>query len=338
MGRNDDSNYYKLSLFIYRWRGFLIAVSYGVISISITFFNKAVFAVYNFEGSNTLTFGQILFALIFLDLMKRKKLLDYEDFNVETAKTLLPLALSFCGMAATGLAALKYVNIPMFSALRRLTTFVVIAGQYLVLKKNVSQEEIWSVIVMVIGAMIAGWGDITFDLYGYLMTAINCLVTAAYLVLIAQKSQQTGLQTFGLMYYNNILSIPFMAIFTVATDWDFLVSYDQWLNIGFQMCFFMSLALAFLLNYCVFLCSIMNSPLTTSITGQLKNILSTVFGLFMFGGVVMTPSLTVGLTMSTVAGCWYGYIKYAEKAEQTRRENEKDIRELEEGQNNLSIK
>jgi hypothetical protein len=111
----------------------------------------------------------------------------------------------------------------------------------------------------------------------------------------------------------------------------------------------MSLALAFLLNYFVFLCSIMNSPLTTSITGerstlfffllhelttdtgQLKNILSTVLGLFLFGGVVLTPSLTVGLLMSTIAGCWYGYVKYEEKMEAVKREGEKDIRAMEEG-------
>jgi hypothetical protein len=80
--------------------------------------------------------------------------------------------------------------------------------------------------------MIAGWGDLTFDLYGYFLTAVNCFVTAAYLVLIAQKSQQTGLQTFGLMFYNNILSLPFMTVL-MLTDWKFLKGFDKWFDIGF---------------------------------------------------------------------------------------------------------
>ncbi len=39
----------------------------------------------------------------------------------------------------------------MYSALRRLTTFIVIAGQYLVLHKKVPADEFESVCLMVIG-------------------------------------------------------------------------------------------------------------------------------------------------------------------------------------------
>jgi len=63
----------------------------------------------------------------------------------------------------------------------------------------------------------------------------------------------------------------------------------------------------------MFLCSTINSPLTTSITGQLKGILQTIFGLFAFNGVDLTPALNVGLITSTVGGVWYGALKYNEQ-------------------------
>lgn len=177
------------SPFWHKWKGFAVAVLYGVTSISITFFNKAVF-VYGFEASNFLTLGQIVFSLAFLVVMKKYKFLDYEDFNVATAQSLFSLASAFIGMVVTGLAALKYVNVPMYSALRRLTTFIVIVWQYLLLNETVPRNEVLSVVLMVFGAMVAGWGDLTFDLYGYILTALNCVVTAWYLVLIAKKNRK----------------------------------------------------------------------------------------------------------------------------------------------------
>ena len=110
---------------------------------------------------------------------------------------------------------------------------------------------------------------------------------------------------------------------------------------------------AFLLNYFLFLCSTVNSPLATSITGnlttnkhkqtkicvgQLKSILQTIFGLFTFGGVTLTFSLSVGLLTSTMGGIWYGYIKYAEQANTQKKmanaESQRDVENAREDNNN----
>jgi len=295
------------------WFGFAIATSYGVVSIAITFFNKAVFSVYNFGASNFLTLGQTVLSILFLIGMKHYKFISYNDFSVETARKLVVLGAAFTAMVVTGLAALKYVNVPMYSALRRLTTFLVIIAQFVMINKRVSREEFLSVVAMVVGAMIASIGDLSFDLWGYFLVGLNCVVTAWYLVLISKKQQETQLDSFGLMFYNNIFSIPILSVSVVLIEWDMLKSFDQWYSIGFQLVFFMSCALAFLLNYFVFLCSIVNSPLATSITGQLKAIISTLLGLVMFGGVVLTPSLSFGLAISTFGGLWYGKVKYEEQ-------------------------
>jgi hypothetical protein len=51
----------------------------------------------------------------------------------------------------------------------------------------------------------------------------------------------------------------------------------------------------------------------------LKSILQTVVGLFTFGGVVLTPSLVFGLSMSTFGGVWYGVVKYDETINKQQR-------------------
>jgi len=300
------------------WFGFAIASSYGVVSIAITFFNKAVFDIYKFNASNFLTLGQTVLSILFLITMKRFKFITYNDFSVETARKLVGLGVAFTGMVVTGLAALKYVNVPMYSALRRLTTFIVIIVQFILIKKTVSREEFLSVVAMVLGALIASIGDLSFDLWGYFLVGLNCVVTAWYLVLISKKQQETQLESFGLMFYNNIFSIPILIVSVALTEWEILLNFNMWYSLGFQVVFFMSCALAFLLNYFVFLCSIVNSPLATSITGQLKSIVSTLLGLVMFGGVVLTTSLSLGLAISTFGGLWYGKVKYDEQMARSR--------------------
>lgn len=213
-------------------------------------------------------------------------------------------------MVVSGLAALAKTNVPLFSALRRLSTLVVIIGEYYLLGKVTPGDESQSVVIMVLGAMIAGMGDITFDFIGSLYILFNCIVTAGYLIYIAKKTKETGLNTFGLMFYCNILSIPGTIVLTYVTEWQGISAYEGYSNLGFQFCFFMSSIQAFLLNYFIFLCSTVNSPLTTSITGQIKSILQTIIGLFMFGDVFITPLLVFGLSVSTIASFWYSHIKY----------------------------
>jgi hypothetical protein len=58
----------------------------GLISTSITFFNKATLSVYDFPYSNTLTLGQMLFATVALYFMKSTNIISYKDFSFSTAK------------------------------------------------------------------------------------------------------------------------------------------------------------------------------------------------------------------------------------------------------------
>eukprot|EP01119_Soliformovum_irregulare_P019350 TRINITY_DN609_c0_g1_i2.p1 TRINITY_DN609_c0_g1~~TRINITY_DN609_c0_g1_i2.p1 ORF type:complete len:315 (+),score=39.46 TRINITY_DN609_c0_g1_i2:147-1091(+) len=293
--------------------GFFVACMYGIISISITFANKAVFHTWEFGSSNFLTLGQIIFSLVVMALLKQQRMIDYPNFDPIIARKMVPLGVAFASMVFTGLAALKWINIPMYGAIRRLTTFIVIVWQYILLKKTVPTDEFASVVVMILGATVAGGGDLDASVWGYLLTIANCVTTAWYLVLINKTTEDTGLQTFGLMFYNNILSMPIMVIAVLLTEIPQLMEYPHWLNPGFIFTFILSSSLAIVLNYFVFLCSTVNSPLTTSVTGQLKSIVPTVLGLFLFGGVPLTWLLISGLSLSTFAGFWYGYIKYSQQ-------------------------
>lgn len=89
-------------------------------------------------------------------------------------------------MVISGLAALAKTNVPLFSALRRLSTLIVIVGEGFLLGKVTPTDEVQSVVVMVLGALIAGLGDATFDFVGSIYILFNCFVTAGYLIYIGK--------------------------------------------------------------------------------------------------------------------------------------------------------
>ena len=68
--------------------------------------------------------------------------------------------------------------------LRRFTTFIVWTFELIFQKKMTPHDESLSLFAMLLGAVVAGMGDLTFDPVGYAMIALNCVLTAAYLVSI----------------------------------------------------------------------------------------------------------------------------------------------------------
>mmetsp|Transcript_12495 Transcript_12495/g.20372 ORF Transcript_12495/g.20372 Transcript_12495/m.20372 type:complete len:331 (-) Transcript_12495:465-1457(-) len=293
------------------------AVFYGFTSISITFFNKATLSVWDFNFSNIMTMGQMVFSIFVLWFLKAFGMISYPSFSWSTSKALIPLTFSFVSMVVTGLAALRLVNIAMFSVLRRGTTLLVMVAEYYMMGKVAPWNVRLSVVLMIAGAVVAAIWDLTFDLVGYVLTLINCAVTALYLVHVSKIGKTTGLNTFALLYYTNVLSLPFMIIVCIATgEAGAVISYPHLHNPWFQFCFLMSAVQAVLLNYSIFYCTNINSALTTSVVGHLKNILTTVLGLFAFGDVPLNTLNVIGLAISTYGGTWYAYLKYLESQTQ----------------------
>jgi solute carrier family 35 protein len=112
------------------YAGVVAALSYSVISIAITLFNKAVLSTYKFESALTLTLLQGLVTIFALELMKWRGWISYPDFSLKTAIQVLPLSLVFIAYVVVSLISLGRVNVPMFTALRRLTIIFVMIEEY----------------------------------------------------------------------------------------------------------------------------------------------------------------------------------------------------------------
>ncbi|VDP38710.1 unnamed protein product [Schistosoma margrebowiei] len=176
-----------------------------------------------------------------------------------------------------------------------------------------------SVIVMVIGAVIAAIGDITFDPIGYTYILINNISTTGKALLTKSRLRDYDFSSVELLYFNSLLMLPILFILvyvqcdftevrnflltnTVPPEKPFhgIIQFEHWLDPLFLLYFMFSCCSAVALNYTLVQCTQYTSALTTSILGVIKNILVTYGGMFVGGDYVYTTLNFAGLTVRYV--------------------------------------
>ena len=201
-----------------------------------------------------------------------------------------------------------------------------------------------SVITMSVGAGLAAWKDLTFDLvrsfgphrracapprysrlmpppptphphmqvsYTYLF--FTNVFTSLYTVYINVVKRDTGLNVWGLLYYNTVLTLPVLVVLAVVTGdlqaaWAFPHSRDFLFQINFQA----SIWLAFLLNVSTFYCTTLNTARTQTVVGQLKNFIAFLLGLVLFNDYLYDHINFFGLLVGFAGGIQYAWVQYNE--------------------------
>lgn len=292
----------------------LAALSYGGASMAMVFINKAIIMQYS-SSMTLLTIQQLATALL-IHMGRVMGLTKAKALNMDPARKLLWVSLFYNANVAFALASLKGVNIPMYIAIKRLTPLAVLVAGFFTGKKRPSREVSISVILIAAGVIIAALGDFSFDLFGYSMALTSVFFQTMYLVLVEKSGAEDGLSSVDIMFYNSFLSLPFLLFLIIATRefpdslYSLLVKSS---SLTFSAIFAASLIIGIALNYTMFLCTIVNSALTTTIVGVLKGVGSTTLGFVLLGGVEVHALNVIGLVINTAGGVWYSYAKYLEK-------------------------
>lgn len=296
--------------------GLMSALAYGIISIAITLNNKAVLSTYGYSSTMTLTLLQGLVTIIALLVMRNRGYIDFPAFDLRTARKVAPLSFVFIAYVVISLVSLGRVNVPMFTALRRVTIVFVMIEEFYMLGIVPSRRVINSVAVMCIGAAIAAWRDMTFDIVSYFFLFLTNLFTSLYTVYINVVKKETNLNAWAMMFYNNIITMPALFVIAWATgDLQAAFEFKHYGDWFFQLNFQASIFLAFLLNVATFYCTMINSARTQTVVGQLKNFFAFLLGLVLFSDYVYDPLNFAGLIVGFAGGVQYSYVTYAEKQE-----------------------
>jgi hypothetical protein len=87
-----------------------------------------------------------------------------------------------------------------------------------------------------------------------------------------------------------------------------IMVFDAWAKPDFLIMFFSAAFMGSVLNYSIFLCTTVNSALTTAVVGCLKNVLTTYIGMMIFSDYVFEWYNFIGLNVSIAGSLYYTYV------------------------------
>lgn len=297
----------------------LVILFFAGSSLGAIFINKACLTGYHFRYPLILMLGQMTFAIVVLTILHASNRKTIPQLKSGDIFLMIVPTLLFTSNVIVGLSALSLVNIPMFSALRRLTLLFVMGAEYVFLKKTHSQAIINLVVIMTFGAFVSALDDVSFSRLGYLLVFLNNLLTALYLASIKRLFAQTKFDPLSLLYYTALMGAPVVVLLIIVTgELNSVVTafknQPELLTPGFLISLTLTATGAFAVNYSTSLCTHVTSPLTTSVAGQAKNAVQTLAGFFSWG-FVPTRMNVAGLLVALVAQIVFANLKYRENVE-----------------------
>ncbi len=117
--------------------------------------------------------------------------------------------------------------------------------------------------------------------------------------------------TSEILYLNSVNTFPTMLMCSLMIG-DFFPALEALIKstVAFKMLFAVVIFMGCFLNYLLFLCTNLNSALTTTVVGTLKSTLQTIIGLFTFGGIDLNIFTVSGMLINTFGGFLYSFAKY----------------------------
>ena len=190
-------------------------------------------------------------------------------------------------------------------------------GKFL-LRNQKATRGIWgSVVIITLGTFIAASGDLNFDRNSYLYGVTSVVTQALYLITLQKTGMEKNIGAMSIVYVNSINCMPIMMVLCFITgDISAIARYPHWDQPGFIFSFFGLVASGCIFTYSMFLCTTTNSALTTALVSTAKSAITTIIGMFTFGGVTPTLFFILGQTMNFGGGCLYSYIKWKTRSKE----------------------
>ena len=166
---------------------------------------------------------------------------------------------------------------------------------------------------MLCGCGVAAYGDLAFDVAAYTYGTLSVLVQSLYLTLL-QRNTQDKLTTAHSLYLNSYNTLPFLVLYAALSgELQRAAAFPSYSELGFVLLTLTVVSMGCLLNYSMFLCTNLNSALTTTIVGGMKGVAQTVIGVFTFGGMDVNEFSVVGMTVNASGGLLYAFFKFKQQ-------------------------
>jgi GDP-mannose transporter len=217
-------------------------------------------------------------------------------------------------MIGTSFWALQALNVAMVTVLKNLTNIMTASGDYFFYGRTYN-AGVWACMAMMLLSALCGAAtDLTFSARGYFWQLMNCACTAAYSLYLrgamdriaAHTSNGKRLDELSMVYYNNLLSLPFiLGLMAVSGELTTFYQEPDLYNRSFLLVAVLSGLLAFGISFTSLWFIGTTTPTIYSLVGALNKVPIAFIGLFIFSApwsFENLASIMVGLAAGVIFG------------------------------------
>jgi len=315
IGKAEEEKKKYLNLFFCKLSiGIIFTYIFIICSITINIVNRVIFWRYKFKFNATLIFLQQLFCMIFFTIVsKHSKLFNKQAGEVSFSDfwklkyQYIGYSIFFIFKTINSFIGYQLVtNIPMYVNLRKFLTAMTFIYQYFFKKKKISRINIFEVILLTIGAFLAGIDDYSTDIKGYIAVFMKNIFNLINLEVSENFKKKNGVSNLKLLVYNSYLSTPILLL-TIFLKGEFfkLIEYFKedhefsYLSLFFYL--FTSCSVVMITNSSFFISNEKNTSLFTQLLSDTKYIVITLISYSVLKSFTFTWKNITGLCLSTLA-------------------------------------
>ncbi|KAG2300075.1 hypothetical protein Bca4012_011657 [Brassica carinata] len=193
-----------------------LVIGYALCSSLLAVINKFAITYFNYPG--LLTALQYLTSAAGVYLLGKLGFLRHDAFTWDTSKKFLPAALVFYLAIFTNTNLLRHANVDTFIVFRSLTPLLVaVADTVFRSQPRPSRLTFFSLLVILAGAVGYVANDSAFTLTAYSWALAYLVTITTEMVYIKHMVSTLELNTWGLVLYNNLLSLMIAPFFWFIT-------------------------------------------------------------------------------------------------------------------------
>jgi hypothetical protein len=218
----------------------------------------------------------------------------------------------FVVMTCANAYSVKHLSLPMVALLKNCQVVVVCVLEYLFLHNRPGKMTIASLCVIVFGSFCGSMTDLEFDLVGYLWMGTAITSSAIYYISIKFAFKESQLPEFTLVFYNNVLSIPFFFAASFGAFWKTLLYtiHGPWLLWGLII---VSGFAGVGVNITTYLFLAASTPTSFSVLGVIKKIAQTLLGYLTWSSPSNAGNV-LSVCVGVLGGIAYTVAKRVEKS------------------------
>lgn len=193
-----------------------LVIGYALCSSLLAVINKFAITKFNYPG--LLTALQYLTSALGVWLLGKLGFLHHDPFTVDIAKKFLPAAVVFYLAIFTNTNLLRHANVDTFIVFRSCTPLLVALADTTFRKQPLPSRLTFVSLLVILGGAIGYVAtDSAFTLTAYSWAFAYLVTITTEMVYIKHMVTHLGLNTWGFVLYNNLLSLMMAPLFWVIT-------------------------------------------------------------------------------------------------------------------------